>query len=163
MYFAKMGVARIASALGHRELAESMRDEAATPHESFEQVFWSKELSIYISALDGQKQPCRVKTSNTGHCLFGGITSLARTTRRTNAYGRWLLYRMGNTYRARFGGHRLDVDSATGPVASSFASSRFLESVRNHVDLLFPSTEIQSSYEIPRASPASHALPRCSS
>jgi glycogen debranching enzyme len=58
-----------------------MRDEAATPHESFEQVFWSKELSIYISALDGQKQPCRVKTSNAGHCLFGGIASPDRGRR----------------------------------------------------------------------------------
>src|SRR5262249_18439809 len=32
-------------------------------------------LSVYALALDGEKQPCRVRSSNTGHCLFTNIAS----------------------------------------------------------------------------------------
>ena len=32
-------------------------------------------------ALDGNKRPCRVRTSNPGHCLFTGIAEPARATR----------------------------------------------------------------------------------
>ena len=34
-----------------------------------------KTLSTYAIALDGSKQPCRVRTSNAGHCLFAGIAT----------------------------------------------------------------------------------------
>jgi glycogen debranching enzyme len=40
--------------------------------------FWSEELSTYVLALDGQKRPCAVNSSNAGHCLFGGIASPER-------------------------------------------------------------------------------------
>ena len=33
---------------------------------------------MYALALDGHKQPCRVPTSNAGHCLFTGIASPMR-------------------------------------------------------------------------------------
>jgi glycogen debranching enzyme len=36
---------------------------------------------VYVLALDGRKQPCRVRTSNAGHCLFGGIASASRAAR----------------------------------------------------------------------------------
>lgn len=46
--------------------------------ELFERHFWCDELSTYALALDGHKRPCRVKTSNAGHCLFTGIASPER-------------------------------------------------------------------------------------
>src|SRR4029077_10457068 len=39
------------------------------------QAFWCDDLSTYAIALDGRKQPCRVRTSNAGHCLFAGIAT----------------------------------------------------------------------------------------
>ena len=47
----------------------------------FEQAFWCEELSTYALALDGNKQPCRVRTSNAGQCLFSGIASPERARR----------------------------------------------------------------------------------
>ena len=41
--------------------------------ERFEEAFWCEELGTYALALDGAKQPCRVRTSNAGQLLFTGI------------------------------------------------------------------------------------------
>jgi glycogen debranching enzyme len=43
--------------------------------ERFQRIFWCSELGLYALALDGDKQPCRVRASNSGHCLFTGIAS----------------------------------------------------------------------------------------
>src|SRR5438105_8747009 len=42
---------------------------------SFEEMFWFEEISTYSLALDSGKLPCRVRTSNAGHCLFAGIAT----------------------------------------------------------------------------------------
>jgi glycogen debranching enzyme len=47
----------------------------------FENQFWCEELGTYALALDGDKRPCRVITSNPGHCLFTGIVSPERARR----------------------------------------------------------------------------------
>jgi glycogen debranching enzyme len=35
--------------------------------------FFDEELGTYVLALDGDKRPCRVRSSNAGHALFTGI------------------------------------------------------------------------------------------
>jgi len=47
----------------------------------FELAFWCEELGTYALALDGGKQPCAVRASNAGHCLFTGIASAERARR----------------------------------------------------------------------------------
>ena len=37
------------------------------------QAFWCEELGTYALALDGDKQPCKVRTSNAGQLLFSGM------------------------------------------------------------------------------------------
>jgi glycogen debranching enzyme len=49
--------------------------------ERFEQAFWCDDLGTYALALDGAKRPCRVRTSNAGHCLLTGIASPERARR----------------------------------------------------------------------------------
>jgi glycogen debranching enzyme len=39
----------------------------------FDKAFWDEALGTYVLALDGDKRPCRVLTSNAGHALFTGI------------------------------------------------------------------------------------------
>ena len=39
----------------------------------FDQAFWDGALGTYVLALDGDKRPCRVRTSNAGHALFTGL------------------------------------------------------------------------------------------
>jgi glycogen debranching enzyme len=65
--------AALAVMLGLEERAAEYRHRADALQRSFEQAFWSEDLKTYALALDGKKQPCRVRTSNPGHCLFAGI------------------------------------------------------------------------------------------
>lgn len=41
--------------------------------QQFDAQFFDEELGTYVLALDGNKMPCRVRTSNAGHALFAGI------------------------------------------------------------------------------------------
>ncbi|MGL1659452.1 hypothetical protein ACSTH1_23400, partial [Vibrio parahaemolyticus] len=47
----------------------------------FEEAFWCEELGTYAVALDGAKQPCRVRTSNAGQTLFSGMVRQDRARR----------------------------------------------------------------------------------
>jgi len=46
---------------------------AETLKTRFHQAFWCEDIQTYALALDGNKQPCRVRSSNAGQCPFTGI------------------------------------------------------------------------------------------
>jgi len=69
--------------LGEHQRAEELDSQARRLQGSFEDSFWCDELSTYALALDGKKQPCRVRTSNAGHCLYTGIASPTHAQRLT--------------------------------------------------------------------------------
>lgn len=73
VYQAYQGTARMAEALGKDDLARDYLNKAAQLRERFEAAFWSDELNTYVIALDADKQPCKIRSSNAGHCLFSGI------------------------------------------------------------------------------------------
>lgn len=75
VYAAKRGAARIAAALGDGEEAASLEARAGELQQRFEHGFWCPELGNYALALDGDKRPCRVRTSNPGHCLYTRIVT----------------------------------------------------------------------------------------
>ena len=81
VYDARRRAATLARALGKEDRAEELARQAESLRAHFERVFWDDELSMYVLALDGNKQPCRVRTSNAGHCLFGGIAGSERAAR----------------------------------------------------------------------------------
>jgi glycogen debranching enzyme len=74
-YAARLAASELARALGHEALANEQREKAAALRERFEKAFWCEDMSLYALALDGNKQACRVRTSNAGHCLFTGIAA----------------------------------------------------------------------------------------
>ncbi|HEY3355981.1 MAG TPA: glycogen debranching N-terminal domain-containing protein [Polyangia bacterium] len=78
VYAARERAAALADALGHAVRAADLRRQARALQEHFEHAFWSEELGTYVIALDGEKRPCRVRTSNAGHCLWAGVASPAR-------------------------------------------------------------------------------------
>jgi glycogen debranching enzyme len=78
VYAAKHQLAELAGELGYERRAVELAQQAAALRDRFERLFWSEELSAYVIALDGGKQPCRVRSSNAGHCLFGRIASPER-------------------------------------------------------------------------------------
>jgi glycogen debranching enzyme len=73
VYEAKKGAAQLATLMGDTSLAEKLQQEAAHLKNEFNRKFWDEELGFYVLALDGNKKPCRVITSNAGHCLFTSI------------------------------------------------------------------------------------------
>jgi len=85
VYDAKLKASELASVLGYVERADELLDQANKIKERFEEAFWCDEISTYALALDGEKRPCRVRTSNAGHCLFSGIASQDRAERMAQA------------------------------------------------------------------------------
>jgi len=73
VYGAKLAAARLGAALGHHELAARQQADARALRERFDAAFWCEDLACYALAVDGEGQPCRVRTSNAGHCLLTGI------------------------------------------------------------------------------------------
>ncbi|MGV8083791.1 MAG: glycogen debranching N-terminal domain-containing protein [Coriobacteriia bacterium] len=95
VFAAKQAAAKMARSLGEAARADRLESQAEELRERFERAFWCEELSTYALALDGAKQPCRVATSNAGHCLFTGIASeehaalVARTLFGEDSYSGW--------------------------------------------------------------------------
>jgi glycogen debranching enzyme len=81
VYDARVRAAKLADALGDAGRGDQLRHRAQQLRAAFEDHFWCEEESTYALALDGHKRPCRVRTSNAGQCLFGGIASPERARR----------------------------------------------------------------------------------
>ncbi len=81
VFAAKQLAARCASYLGKVDLGRKLEAEAQQLARRFEAAFWCDELGTYALALDGAKQPCRVRTSNAGQLLFTGIVGEDRARR----------------------------------------------------------------------------------
>ena len=81
VFAAWRAAARLADVLGHFSRATELRRRAEKLRQAFEDHFWDEELGTYVIALDGNKQPCRVVSSNAGHALFAGIASEERAAR----------------------------------------------------------------------------------
>ena len=73
VFAGKRLAARCAKRMGLFERARQLDAEAVELAERFESTFWCDDLGTYALALDGAKQPCRVRTSNAGQLLFTGI------------------------------------------------------------------------------------------
>lgn len=78
VYAAKLAASKICDVLGKTQDSAKFKREAEELRRKFEEAFWCEDLSIYAIALDGNKKPCRVRTSNAGHCLYTGIVSQER-------------------------------------------------------------------------------------
>jgi glycogen debranching enzyme len=81
VYAAKRMAARCARRLGREATAQRLDAEATQLAERFEAAFWCPDIGTYALALDGEKKPCRVRTSNAGQVLFTGIAGAERAAR----------------------------------------------------------------------------------
>ena len=80
-YTAWRAGAMLAAALGRTDQSATFRSHAELLQARFESAFWCDELSTYVLALDGDKRPCQVRTSNAGQCLFSGVVLPERARR----------------------------------------------------------------------------------
>src|SRR2546421_1828791 len=81
VYAAKRTAARCARRLGKNALADALDSAAMKLAAQFEAAFWCEDIGTYALALDGQKRPCRVRSSNAGQVLFSGIAAPERADR----------------------------------------------------------------------------------
>ena len=75
VYAAKIAAGELVKILGDAARSRELLKQAEALSRRFAKAFWCDDLSTYALALDGNKQPCRVRTSNAGHCLFAGIAT----------------------------------------------------------------------------------------
>jgi glycogen debranching enzyme len=95
VYDAYLQVAYLANMFGENQVAGTATEKAKALKKQFNEVFWDEEMECYVLALDGHKNPCRVKTSNAGQCLLSGIVSptkaakLVNTLMQSDMYSGW--------------------------------------------------------------------------
>jgi glycogen debranching enzyme len=75
VYAAKRLAARAARRLGMVARGMALDEQASKLSDQFEKTFWCEDIGSYAIALDGDKRPCRVRTSNAGQVLFSGIAA----------------------------------------------------------------------------------------
>jgi glycogen debranching enzyme len=83
-YQAWHGAARLAKARGRLKDNRDWRARALRLRSRFDEAFWCDDIGMFALALDGRKQPCRVRSSNPGHCLFTGIATAKRARKLAN-------------------------------------------------------------------------------
>jgi glycogen debranching enzyme len=70
---ARRAVAEMARLLGDHATAESLERQAAALKARFQERYWDAAENYVYLALDGSGVPCKVMSSNMGHCLWGKI------------------------------------------------------------------------------------------
>lgn len=75
VFAAKEYAAKLAMYCQEPALSQRLFQEAADLKVKFNEKFWDNELNCFVLALDGDKKPCRVVSSNAGHCLFTRIAN----------------------------------------------------------------------------------------
>jgi len=95
VYAAKNEIASVAAAFGKSALSERLRREASELKRKFDRQFWCQDIGTYAIALDGNKKPCRVRSSNAGQALYTGIALprraalVARTLLSEESFSGW--------------------------------------------------------------------------
>lgn len=95
VYQAKHVMADFYELFGEQGNAGRLRTEAEVLKEHFNRAFWCDDIATFAIALDGEKRPCAVQSSNPGHCLFSGIVQqqyarrLADTLMAEHSFSGW--------------------------------------------------------------------------
>jgi glycogen debranching enzyme len=103
VYAAKSAASELAKILGDAARSRELSKQAETLSRRFEKAFWCEDIATYALALDGRKQPCRVRTSNAGHCLFAGVAAdeharrVAATLMEETSFSGWGIRTVGSS------------------------------------------------------------------
>lgn len=84
-YAGLRGLVTLGRALGQDAVADQCERTATALRGRFDAAFFCDDIGTYALALDMQKAPCRVRTSNAGHCLYTGIALPERAERVVHA------------------------------------------------------------------------------
>lgn len=105
VYDARIKAAALARALDKEDFAKTLEQQSAELKKRFNLQYWDEELQCYILALEADKKPCRVVSSNAGQCLFTGIVDtdkaplLARRLLQPDMFSGWGIRTLGKNER----------------------------------------------------------------
>ena len=103
VYNAKCHAAKLARLFGENNRADDLLAQAASLKDRFNEAFWCNDISTFALALDGNKQACKVRSSNAGHALFSGIAKaeyarrVADTLLADNSFSGWGIRTIADT------------------------------------------------------------------
>jgi hypothetical protein len=125
-FLALTWASRLASVRGDASLTSRLAERARLLREKFEAQFWDEELGIHVLALDGAKQPCRVRASNAGQLLFTGIVAPERAAKvaATLTSSEFLTSRRATHHRGAGSGHPHGSAPPAGALLRHAAPSR---------------------------------------
>jgi glycogen debranching enzyme len=158
VYDAKMKAADLAKELGFPDKAALYSKQAEELKEKFAAAFWIEEKQTFALALDGQKKPCKVSSSNAGHCLFSGIVKtehaekLAKTLMNDKMFSGWGIRTIG-TDELRYNpmsyhnGSIWPHDNAM--IAFGLAKYGFIEEVNKVIAAMFDVTMFVDAQRLP--------------
>ena len=95
VYAAWRAAQRMSRAIGDVSRAAEFDKRAEALRLRFDKQFFDEALGTYALALDGDKKPCRVRTSNAGHALFAGVAyperaeAVVRTLMASSSFCGW--------------------------------------------------------------------------
>ncbi len=75
VYDAWLKASLLSKKLGFEEKSRNFAEMAEKLKQKFSRQFWSEEKSMFYLALDAEKKPCDISSSNAGHCLYSGIAT----------------------------------------------------------------------------------------
>ena len=73
VYAAQVAIADVATRLDRGDVAAGLRERADKLKAAFARDFWLEKEQTVALALDADKRPCRVMSSNAAHCLATGL------------------------------------------------------------------------------------------
>ncbi|MBB6219544.1 glycogen debranching enzyme [Rhizobium leguminosarum] len=103
VYGAWQAAAEIFRRVGRPERAAKFLARAEGLRRAFDTSFFDEELGTFVLALDGNKQACRVRSSNAGHALFTGIAyperaaQVAKTLMSASSFCSWGIRTVAST------------------------------------------------------------------
>jgi len=74
-YGAHRAMAALLRRFGRHDQADPLLAQADRLRQRFHGAFWCESIGTYAMAIDGEGQPCAVRSSNAGHCLWTGIAT----------------------------------------------------------------------------------------
>lgn len=80
LYAARRAMATVARILNEDDVARMQETRATLLQQNLERHFWLAAKSFYALALDGNGEPCAVRTSNPGHLLLADACSAERAS-----------------------------------------------------------------------------------
>jgi glycogen debranching enzyme len=73
VHLARVAMTELAELRGDLALADRQRAQALALRDAFAARFWCQDIGTFALALDADKQPCRVRSSNAGQVLLSGL------------------------------------------------------------------------------------------